>query len=68
MFTKIKMSTLKEINQVSLLKFKPLLKVSEMKINKTYLIVNLENLSGKFGDQTKVEMEDFLVYLPKKMT
>ena len=51
------MSTLKEINQVGLLKFKPMLKVSEMKINKTYIIVNLENISGKFSDQTKVEME-----------
>ena len=56
------MSTLKEINQVGLLKFKPMLKESKMEIKKTYLIVNLENISGRFGDQTKVEMEDFFVY------
>lgn len=62
------MSTLKEINKVGLLELKPLLKVNEMEINKAYPIVNLENIGGKFGDQTKVEMEDFFVILPKRMT
>ena len=63
-----KMSTLKEINQMGLLELKPLLKVSEMEVNKIYPIVNLENTDGQFGTQIKVEMEDFFVYLPKRMT
>ena len=40
-----------------MLKSKAMLKVSE--ISKTYFIVNLENIGGQFGDQPKVEMEDF---------
>ena len=62
------MSAFKDLNQVGLLKFKPTIKITEMEIDKSYLVLNLENVCGKFGDQTKVELEEFFVYLPKRMT
>lgn len=51
------------------IKEEKILKPNQMVLNVLYPIMDIENIEGKYGKQTKVNLKNgMVVYLPKRMT
>lgn len=62
-------SFFEQVNSIGLLEFKPILRISEMEINKNYVIVNIESgTHPQFGRNVYVETDDVRIYLPKRIS
>lgn len=63
----LKVLSVDVLNQRGLLEGKPPLKPEDTEVGKLYPIIDFSESDGKFGEQTVVELQDHVVYLPKRM-
>lgn len=61
------MSAIKNINQYGLCKFKQPFKRSELIVDKKLKIVDITKISSSFGESVIVELEENIIFLPKRM-
>jgi len=62
------MEQLKELNDLSQLKYKPFKKLIELNLNEKHKIIKVDKIkSGKYSPQIIVEFEEFKCSLPKRM-
>lgn len=61
---------LKALNEISLLEKenKPIKKLRDLELNIKYKIVGAKVTNSKFGEVILLELEEFVVFLPKRVT
>src|SRR5436190_49366 len=61
------MELIDEVNNTCKLSFKQYEKLTNLKLNEKYKILNIEKIKFKYGDSIVVELEEFKVFLPKRV-
>ncbi|CAH0546266.1 unnamed protein product [Brassicogethes aeneus] len=64
----VDISFLKKINKVASVKEKIIKKAEELDVGYLYPIKAIKIVNGKYGEIPLVEFEEFVVFLPKRMT
>lgn len=59
---------LQALNQQALIKHKPIRKIKELTLNAPYKILSAKTVKGKFGKVVLLELEEYAVFLPNRMT
>ncbi|KAJ3655769.1 hypothetical protein Zmor_014882 [Zophobas morio] len=60
-------ASLNELNKIGKCETKPKLNPDELKIGEKYPICDVKKVKGKFGDCVLVELEEGVIFLPKRM-
>lgn len=55
------------VNRIGLVENKAILMLKDLKKDELYPIQNIRNVQGKYGLQTLVELENNVVFLPRRM-
>lgn len=63
----LKVLSVSDLNRRGLLEGKPILKPEDTEVDKLYPIIDFTEANGKYGEQTVVELQEHIVYLPKRM-
>lgn len=59
---------LSELNRIGRCETKPKLHPDDMEIGKKYPMCDIKKIKGKFGDCVIVELDEHVVFLPKRMS
>ena len=58
---------MEHINAIAKCEFKPKLSIDQMKLGEWYKVVNIKKIKTTFGDSIFVELEENVIFLPKRL-